>query len=912
MTSRFRYRSVGVAATVAMTAAMLAFVGAAPAAAANPVQATLFASPGGSTTSDCTSSTPCTLERARAKVRTLTGIRTGDVVVQLAGGTYELESTFQLTGEDSGRDGFSVIYRAAPGQKPILSGGEHLTGTGFTYDSATGIYSKSIPKVESRQLYVDGVRATRARGPELPATFVSTTTGYPLPADPAYAGMASWAREGDIEAVADRSWKRSRYSVDTITTSGIDMDDQGWLDADLHYPAKNSNIHFENALELLDEPGEWYLDRTADPDAATNYTLHYKPLAGQTVDAGLQLVLGTTHQLLVGAGTAESPVHHVQFDGLTFSYDGWTQPNTPQGYPDFQGGNVLNGRNGDWTVTNVQTPAGVSFTEAHDIVVRNSTFTHMANAALAFGKGAKDSTVINNSFSDISGNGINVGGIMKSDHDDSAATMVQGITVANNVITKIGVEYHDNVGIFLGFTRNVTVTHNTIHDLPYTGISFGFGWGAIDWHYPNHSVGGNTISYNLIHDVMQTNHDGGAIYSLGQQPGSTVVGNYMFGDMANYGYLYRDNGTDNVVDSNNVIDGIGGGTNNWYYTNTDYNGSASEPWYSTDNNKAENNWFTAGMTTYKVGYTNTAVMTGDKANVAITNNNWPAAAKLIMKTAGAPISVGKAATASSEYASAIDEWDAFRAVDGDTTTRWAQAGGAADPSSLTVDLGSNHLVTAVKTDAYLLHNDPVKYKIEYAVTANTWLPYVEHTTEVVPGIDYTDQPVVARWMRITFTDTQYDSGLQGGSIKEFTVYGDASLPDRPLPVSSATASSEYSSGYSAAKAVDFDPSTRWAQAAGTGDPSWLVVDLGTSRTVTRVKTSAYLHSSDPVAYRIEYAVAANTWLPYAEHTTPLIPGFDSTGTTVDARWLRVTFTDTNFDSSGLQGGSIWEFTVFGR
>ena len=83
--------------------------------------------------------------------------------------------------------------------------------------------------------------------------------------------------------------------------------------------------------------------------------------------------------------------------------------------------------------------------------------------------------------------------------------------------------------------------------------------------------------------------------------------------MANYGYLYRDNGTDNVVDSNNVIDGMSGGTNNWYMTNTDYNASASEPWYSTDNNKAENNWFTAGMTTYKVGYTNTAVMTGDKA-----------------------------------------------------------------------------------------------------------------------------------------------------------------------------------------------------------------------------------------------------------------------------------------------------------
>ena len=93
MTTRFRSRTVAVTATVAMTAAMLAFVGVAPAAAANPVQVTLFASPTGSDTADCTSSAPCSLEGAKAKVQTLTGTRTGDVVVQLAGGTYDLPKT---------------------------------------------------------------------------------------------------------------------------------------------------------------------------------------------------------------------------------------------------------------------------------------------------------------------------------------------------------------------------------------------------------------------------------------------------------------------------------------------------------------------------------------------------------------------------------------------------------------------------------------------------------------------------------------------------------------------------------------------------------------------------------------------------------------------------------------------------
>ena len=566
------------------------------------------------------------------------------------------------------------------------------------------------------------------------------------------------------------------------------------------------------------------LDRTADPAAAENYTLYYKPLPGQTVDGNLQLVLGTIHQVVLGAGTVEQPLHHVQFDGLTFSYDGWTLPSTPQGYPDFQAGNILNGRSGDWSVTNVQTPAGVTFTDAHDIVVKNSTFTHMANAALAFGTGTKNSTAIGNSFSDISGNSINVGGIMKSDHAASAATMVQGITVANNVITEIGVEYHDNVGIFLGFTRNVVVTHNTIHDVPYTGISFGWGWGAMDWHYPSHSVGRNTISYNLIHDVMQSNHDGGAIYSLGQQPRLTVIGNYMYGDMANYSYLYRDNGTDNVVDSNNVIDGLSGGTNNWYMTNTDYNGSASEPWYSTDNNKAENNWFTAGMSTYKVESHQHRGHDRRQGQRRRHQQQLAGRRQGDHEDAGARSRSERppAPAASTSSPSAIGTRPGQSTVT--RGTRWAQASGAVDPSWLTVDLGSDRLVAAVKTDACLRYSDPVKSKIEYAVTADPWLPIFEHTTEVVPGIDYTTSPS-SRAQCGSPSPIRTRQRAPRRKRRSVTAYSDASLcPTGPLPVSSATASSVWSSVYGAAKAVEADLGTRWAQAAGAGDPSWLVVD----------------------------------------------------------------------------------------
>jgi len=50
----------------------------------------------------------------------------------------------------------------------------------------------------------------------------------------------------------------------------------------------------------------------------------------------------------------------------------------------------------------------------------------------------------------------------------------------------------------------------------------------------------------------------------------------------------------------------------------------------------------------------------------------------------------------------------------------------------------------------------------------------------------------------------------------------------------ATASSEWSSTYSAAKAVDGSTSTRWASASGTNANQWLRVDFGSNQTYSKV------------------------------------------------------------------------------
>ena len=102
-----------------------------------------------------------TLDRARDAVRAVNQRMAGDIVVVLRGGTYAVARTLVLDHRDSGTNGHSVVYRSHPGERPILSGGRRITGW---QPDANGRWKAPCPIDSFRQLYVNGVRATRATG----------------------------------------------------------------------------------------------------------------------------------------------------------------------------------------------------------------------------------------------------------------------------------------------------------------------------------------------------------------------------------------------------------------------------------------------------------------------------------------------------------------------------------------------------------------------------------------------------------------------------------------------------------------------------------------------------------------------------------------------------------------------------
>ena len=72
-----------------------------------------------------------TLERARDAVRELKmkgSLPEGGVTVEVRGGTYQLETPFLLTEQDSGTSNAPVVYRSRPGEKVFWVGGRVVTG----------------------------------------------------------------------------------------------------------------------------------------------------------------------------------------------------------------------------------------------------------------------------------------------------------------------------------------------------------------------------------------------------------------------------------------------------------------------------------------------------------------------------------------------------------------------------------------------------------------------------------------------------------------------------------------------------------------------------------------------------------------------------------------------------------------
>ncbi|RMG01595.1 MAG: right-handed parallel beta-helix repeat-containing protein, partial [Planctomycetota bacterium] len=265
-----------------------------------------------------------TLERARDAVREVKKHKSDDIVVLVRGGTYRVERTIVFTLDDGGGPGQTITYAAYPGETPIFSGGRPITQwrrvdpqTPRLPSAATGHVWTADVSGTFFALFDDQGLLPRARS----KGFIPREGGSRNEIRFPVARLQAWPNLGDVEIVVRpyQAWIVNILplaSVDTKAGKARTAVSATYAMRPLHFLPETESCWVENALEFLDEPGEWVLDRS-------QHKLYLWPRNDKQPE---NIVAPAVRELIRVEGRIDKngptdvPVRNLCFRGLTFMH----------------------------------------------------------------------------------------------------------------------------------------------------------------------------------------------------------------------------------------------------------------------------------------------------------------------------------------------------------------------------------------------------------------------------------------------------------------------------------------------------------------------------------------------------------------------------------------------------------------
>ncbi len=465
----------------------------------------------------------------------------GNVIICLKGGVHHFTRPVTITLEDPA----PITFMPYTGEKPFIDGARQITN--FKVETVHGkkAWVAEIPDVKNhkwffRQLFVDGVRAQRARLPQ---------KGWYVIEDPlaSYDDLAQRVpqdkfkcRQGDI----DPSWKNfqdidmlmlSYWTEDRMPLKSIDPETNivttqvkssfSMIDAHPFHGSGNARYWLENVFEALTEPGQWYLDRKQGK-------LYYIPLPGQSIES-TKVYAPKLKQFFNISGDPEQQLYirNIKFKGITFRHAAYTWDKYRH-----TGNNYEN-----------SDPGIIKLLYAQNCAFEDCTFTNIGPYAIDLDKGCTRIRITGNTFTDLGAGAIKMYSVPHK-LPDAGVTGVNLIT--DNEIVRGGRAFPGSPAIVATRIASTIIAHNHIEDFYYNGITIGGGW------YYEHACRENRILNNHIHKIGQGwLSDMGGIYIHGIQPGTVIAGNVIHDvDKAVYGgqCLYLDAAASNIIVENNL------------------------------------------------------------------------------------------------------------------------------------------------------------------------------------------------------------------------------------------------------------------------------------------------------------------------------------------------------------------------
>ena len=512
----------------------------------------LYLSPLGDDSTDGTQAAPV---KSLQRVAELTRAHAGQVAVtvHLSGGTYPLAKALILEAGDGGTAAAPVVWKAMPGEKPIISGGIPVYSWKEEND---GSWSASIPQacqVPFRSFYINGRRGTRARfpnetylrvekaGEDLRTHFYFSKDDIPRIED---------TRE--IELVFLHDWSITRIQVKQIDWKARRLSATDSIGSRLSFFTmthweEHARYYLENAREFCDQPGEWYADFEAGK-------IYYRPLSGERI-GDTEGIIPLAEKLVVIQGSKDQHAGHIRFEGITFEHSKWELPE--KGYCGVQACMYTDRtKSGSgWS----KIPAAIELNLADHCSFHQCTIRNTGGSGLWIRRNCQGCEISQCHIHDISGNGVGIGegndrttesGLWWKSVPEEVS---RGNKVSHSLIERCGVQFYGAVGIWCGLVANTVIEHNEIRDLPYTGVSVGWMWTPEPTPCRE-----NILHANHIHQILTILSDGGGIYSLGLQPGSQITSNLIHNVQVNAGRaesngMFLDEGTKELLIENNIV-----------------------------------------------------------------------------------------------------------------------------------------------------------------------------------------------------------------------------------------------------------------------------------------------------------------------------------------------------------------------
>jgi len=499
----------------------------------------IFVSPSATSGGDGSITNPLqSLLEAREAVRKINQDMKEDIYVYLRGGTYQLDDALELTTQDSGTNGYNVIWKSYQNEVAVISGAGNPI-TDWKIDE-NGIWYASAVGVNSRQLYVNGEKRTRAQTTEVPKKDILEVNGdfgY-IVSNENYNDseevrkLLSIENISNVEFVYKNTFVHSRIGIDSVVNNESNGDSTITMTSGFKKLDEKTNlVWMENAYEFIDEAGEWCFDKE-------NEIVYYKPYPDESID-NVTVIMPKAERLIYGKGKyggtnntyISSVIKNIVFENISFQYTTWTGFEDVGGYAAFQAG--FN-KNADFPYEHKNDRGlnyAVQFDMGRNIKIKNCEFSNLGCGAVRFGVGTKNSQIVNNSIWSCAGPGIHVEDHQRNWTDKEETMLIENIDIVDNTVHDIGTEYYSCVGIYTAHGRNIVIESNEVYNTPYTAISTGWGWNdnGTDEKYRTDVINrDNKIYKNLVHDCVQKLYDGGGIYNMSQQPGMEIQNNVVY------------------------------------------------------------------------------------------------------------------------------------------------------------------------------------------------------------------------------------------------------------------------------------------------------------------------------------------------------------------------------------------------